>query len=277
MKNSMKPHPIRQPLFLTAFLVLVTILQVTAQMKLALPVEQWKNADEYTVKGRTGILINQKLSFGEYYTTVVDRSWTKGSSSLLGISQGIPTDEQFKKIITSEKVKKSQTLFFNLADSAGNEGRAYCISQFKSKDFTIGNNPVSIVNLFGDVLGIGDSYSSTFYVMIYDVTQTNRWELLLNNAEVQRSSKEYVGYLAKGKEDFYSIHPLSKVVSKKGKEGTMPFGSAGFEIRNSAGEPVAAVSLIDKGVVYLKELNATERILLATACSALLLQEQIGS
>ena len=86
-----------------------------------------------------------------------------------------------------------------------------------------------------------------------------------------------MGYLAKGKEDYYTIRPLSRVVNKKGKEGTMPFGSAGFEIRNRAGEPVAAVSLIDKGMIYLKALDAQEQILLATACSALLLQEEIGS
>lgn len=266
-------------LFFTG-LLLFTLLRITpaqGQLKLALPAGQWKDADEYMVKGRTGIMINQKLLFGEYYTTVVDRSWTKGSSNLSGLSMGVPTDEQFQRIITSEKIRKSQTLFFNLADSSGNEARAYCISQFKSKDFTIGNNPVSVVNIFGDILGIGDSYSSTFYVMIYDATQSYRWELLLNNAEVQSSPKEYVGYLAQGRNNYYSIHPLSKVVNKKGKAGTMPFGSAGFEIRNSAGEPVAAVSLIDRGVVYLKALNPQERILLATACSALLLQEQIGS
>jgi len=69
--------------------------------------------------------------------------------------------------------------------------------------------------------------------------------------------------------------PLSKVVSKKGKVGTMPFGSAGFEIRNQDEAPVAAVSLIDKGVVYLKELTDREKTLLANACAALLLQEQL--
>lgn len=55
----------------------------------------------------------------------------------------------------------------------------------------------------------------------------------------------------------------------------MPFGSAGFEIRNQDEAPVAAVSLIDKGVVYLKELTDREKTLLANACAALLLQEQL--
>lgn len=261
-------------------IILTTVISTVSfsqSMKLALTGKEWTDVSEYTVKGRQGILINQKLLFGPYHTTIVDRSWTKGSSMLTGLSKGVPTDEQFQRIITSEKIKKQQTLFFNLTDSAGNQGRAYCISQFKSEDFTVGNNPNSVINIFGDVLGVGDSYTNTFYVMIYDVAMKERWELLLNNAEAQKSPKEYIGYLAKGKEDYYTIRPLSRVVNKKGKEGTMPFGSAGFEIRNRAGEPVAAVSLIDKGMIYLKALDAQEQILLATACSALLLQEEIGS
>jgi len=32
----------------------------------------------YEVKGKNGWLINQKLSFGEYKTGEVKRSWTKG-------------------------------------------------------------------------------------------------------------------------------------------------------------------------------------------------------
>jgi hypothetical protein len=49
----------------------------------------------------------------------------------------------------------------------------------------------------------------------------------------------------------------------------------GFEIFTKEGEPVAAVSLIDQGVVFLKPLPPAQRILLATTCAALLLQEQI--
>jgi exoribonuclease II len=38
---------------------------------------------------------------------------------------------------------------------------------------------------------------------------------------------------------------------------------------------VAAVSLIDKGMIYLAKTSVEERFLLANACAALLLQEQI--
>ena len=56
----------------------------------------------------------------------------------------------------------------------------------------------------------------------------------------------------------------------------MPFGSAGYQITTKEGKPLAAVSLMDKGVVYLTDLNPEEKLLLATALAALLLQEVIG-
>jgi hypothetical protein len=261
--------------------ILIFVYLIAAQgtmsqsMKLSLEGDEWSGVAEHPVKGRQGILINQKLSFGEYHTLLVDRSWTKGSSSIVGLTQGIPTDQDFQKIITSEKIKKNQTLYFALADSLGNQSRAYCITNFKSKDFTIGNNPNSVINIFGDILGIGDESSNVFYAMFYDAQASNRWELLIDNQAAQIKPKEYKGYLSRGKDDYYTIRPLSKVVSKKGKSGTMPFGSAGFEIRTKDGKAVAAVSMIDKGVVYLTQVSPEEKILLSGVCAALLLQEQI--
>jgi len=260
--------------FVLLFL-LIANLGFSQSMKLALDETEWSGVSEHAVKGRQGILINQKLSFGEYHTLLVDRSWTKGSSSMAGISQGLPTDEDYKKLITSEKVKKNQTLYFALADSLGNQARAYCITNFKSKNFTLGNNPNSVVNIFGDILGVGDESSNIFYAMIYDAQASNRWELMIDNQEAQARPKAYTGYLSKNKDEYYTIKPLSRVISKKGKVGTMPFGSAGFEIRTKDGKAVAAVSMIDKGIVYLAAVSPEEKILLSGVCAALLLQEQI--
>lgn len=258
-------------------LTLTGVMCRAQSMKLALEGEEWSGVEEYPVAGRQGILIKQKLSFGEFHTLVVDRSWTKGPSVSIGLSQGLPTDADYKRIVTSEKIKKKQTLYFSLADSLGNEARAYCMTDFKSKDFILGDNPVSIINIFGDILGVGDESSSFFYARIYDAQNSQAWELMLDNQEAQAKPKTYVGYLSKSKDEYYTIKPLSKVVSKKGKAGMMPFGSAGFEIRNKDGKALAAVSLIDKGVVYLTDMSPEERVLLSGALAALLLQEQIGS
>lgn len=246
-------------------------------MKLALEGAEWIGVAGYSVSGRQGIMIKQKLSFGEFHTLVVDRSWTKGSSFSMGLSQGIPTDSDYKRIVTSEKIKKKQTVYFALADSLGNQARVYCMTDFKSKDFTLGDNPNSIVNIFGDILGVGDESSNFFYARIYDAQGQEAWELLLDNQEAQAKPKTYEGYLSKSKDEYYIIKPLSKVLSKKGKTGIMPFGSAGFEIRNKDGKALAAVSLIDNGFVYLNDMSPEERMLLSGVLAALLLQEQIGS
>lgn len=268
---------VRIGMIVFAALTLAGVKGSAQSMKLALVGEEWKGVKEYPVAGRQGIMIKQKLSFGEYHTLIVDRSWTKGSSFSWGLAQGMPSDPELKQIIGSEKIKKKQTVYFALADSAGHQARAYCMTDFKSKDFTLGDNPNSIINIFGDILGVGDESSNFFYARIYDAQGQQAWELLLDNEQVQAKPKTYEGYLSKSKEEYYVIKPLSKVVSKKGKTSIMPFGSAGFEVRSKEGKALAAVSLIDKGVVYLSEMSPEERILISGVLAALLLQEQIGS
>jgi hypothetical protein len=258
-------------------LLLLACSQVTwsQSMKLALEGDEWKDVLEYPVSGRQGILIKQKLSFGEYHTLMVDRSWTKGSSSYSGLTQGIPTDAEFRTILANKHVKKSQTIYFELADSLGNLAKVYCATNFNSKNLVIGDNPNSLLNIFGDLLGVGDASSNIFYGMIYDRQGGNRWELILDNKQAQSSPGMNAGYLARSKDVYYSIKPLSRLISKKGRVGTMPFGSAGFEIRTREGIAVAAVSRMDKGIVYLTKVSPEEKILLAGVCAALLLQEQI--
>jgi len=257
------------------FIAAISVFNLSAQnIGLALEGDAWATVKEYPVKGRSSH-INQKLTFGPFKTVDIDRSWTKGSLATSGLTQGILTDETYKKIITTDHISKKQTLYFALTDSANNRTGAYCISQFNAKDFNIGNNPNSVFNLLLDLSGKGGKSSSLFYVMLVNVGTQERWELLLDNRAGQQS-QAYEGYLAKSKDEYYIVKPVNRIKTKKGKTGTMPFGSAGYQITNKEGKPLAAVSLMDKGVVYLTDLNQEEKLLLATVLSALLLQEVIG-
>lgn len=244
-------------------------------MGLALEGDEWNSVRALPVKGRTGILIKQKLSFGEYRTGIVDRSWSKGTALTKGVSVGTPTDEFYQKVITTDVVDKNQALFFSLEDEAGNQSRAYCVSRFHSRDFNIGNSPVSALNLLLDIAGKGGESSSVFFVKIYGEDPQDGWELFIDNQQGVQEPDAYTGYLVQNNGEHYTLTPATKVKSRKGKIGRMPFGSAGYEIRRGNGQAVAAVSLIDQGIVYLQDVDAKERILLATACAALLLQEQI--
>jgi len=221
-------------------------------------------ATEMPVKGKNGILINQKLSFGEFKTQKVNRSWTEGSSMNGGAM----------KVLWTTYSQKKQSIHFSLDDAAGNQSEVFCLAKVKAEDWTVGENPNSLINIMGDILGIGGKSDNTFAVNIYLSKEPNAWEMILDIQESQRRSKQYVGFLAKSKDNYYTIHPITSV-EKNGKKGILPFGSVGFEIRNKAGVALAAVSLIDNGAVYISSTEPKERFLLANACSALLLHQTL--
>ena len=47
--------------------------------------EELRSKEEFNVKGRNGTRIKQKLSFGNYFTKGIHRSWTRGQSFNAGI------------------------------------------------------------------------------------------------------------------------------------------------------------------------------------------------
>ena len=263
-------HFIRLPFFI--LLIFASQFLNAQSMGLALEGEEWKNVHEYPVKGKNAFLKKQKLTFGDFKTIEVDRSWTKGTQSTSGLTQGVPTDDFYTKIITTDHIHKKQTLYFSLGDDTGEMSKAFCLSRLDVKDFNIGNSPVSAFNLALDLAGPGVESSSIFYTKIFVGPSGQGFELLLDNEAAQAHPKKYVGYLAKNNEEYYTIVPASKVKSKKGKVGSMPFGSAGFTIRNKEGKAMAAVSLIDNGIIYLMDMEPRQRLLLATTCAVLLLR-----
>lgn len=54
--------------------ICIAVLAACSPMNLALQGEDWEGHDMLAVSGRTGILVNQKLAFGEYQTLDVRRS-----------------------------------------------------------------------------------------------------------------------------------------------------------------------------------------------------------
>ena len=260
---------------LSGIAVLVLLAQCRPA-KMALQQEYWPAKEEYKVQGKKGIFSKERLQFVEFYTTQVKRSWTKGSSSKFGIGNGNVTDHDYTNIISIDYIKRKQTVKFSLTDSGNRESEVFCVSNFNTSEVQIGNRPNSILNIGIDVVrSLLSQPDDKYYVQIY--TKSERpWELLVDNVQAQMKPKEYVGYLSQGKDKFYTIVPVRHMEGKDGQPQAILFGSVGFEIRNKEGKPVAAVSKIDRGVVYLQNISAEEKFLLANACAALLLQEVIG-
>ena len=254
-------------------LFLVTIASCTP-FKMTVSDELKASNDEYTVKGRNGILIKQKLSFGEFRTAVVKRSWTSGTSTVRGFGFGYPGTADYTNIISTEYIRRKQTIFFSLMDDEARRSEVYCISRFNAKEFTVGNRENSVFNLALDILGKGGSSESLYYVQLYTAENEKPWQLVIDNQAAQADAKTYTGVLAQDKNHYYTIVPV-RHLEKNGKSSAMPFGSVGFEFRDSEGRAVAAVSMIDNGMVFLAKMGTKERFVLANAAAALLLQQEI--
>jgi len=232
-------------------------------------------SEEMPVSGRQGFLFKQKLLFGEFATTSVKRSWTKGSSYRTGISSGNPTDANYENIISMEYEKKKQTLNFELADGKNNNSEVRCVTKFSSDELIIGNNPNSLLNIGIDILR-GINSSNTFYAQIFINEQAKPWQLLLDNELMQAKPSSYTGLVALDKETYYTLVPVNKLLNKKGEAKKTLFGSVGLALKDRQNRTVATVSLLNKGTVYLNSNDLAERFLAANICAALLLQEQIG-
>lgn len=228
------------------------------------------NNDAMEVKGRSSH-INQKLSFGNYKTTKIKRSWMKGSGGYIGSGFGNPMQEGYVNLIGANYVNKQQTLHYGLTNGT-DTSMIFCVSKFNSEDLLIGKNQNSIFNIGMDIFGGGYKSESGYYVQVFPTVKSSPWQLTLDNEAAQAHPNTYKGLFAKNDKEYYTIHPANKV-EKNGKTGATLFGSMGYEIRNAQGQAVAAVSTMDKGMVYLQKTNEQERFLLANLCSAILLQE----
>ena len=255
-------------LFTTALL-----LAACTPMQPALSIPDTQKKEPLAVKGRQGLLINQKLSFAEFQTTKVKRSWTKGGNSRVGVGNN-PINGVYIDLISKEYIERKQTFSFQLSDSLNNVSDVYGASNFNAENLVLGSNPNSVINVLEDLYGRNDFSENVFYLQVFLNNETQPWELLLDN-QASQANKNYVGFFAKDATHYYTLQPLTKLETKQGPRSTL-MGSVGFEILNPNNEVVAAVSLMDNGLVYLLTEDPNERFLLANLCAALLLQQNIA-
>jgi hypothetical protein len=219
--------------------------------------------ETYDVKGRQGWLLNQHLSFGSYQSSKVNRSWTKGSGFLAGISD----------VVWAGYERKKQTFRFGLNDASSNKSEVFAITKLEGRDITIGGDKVENGAVTNGIFGIELSSSNNFAATI-TVNAGDPWELIVNNELAQERPSEVAGTLRQSKENYYEIVPVRNF-ERNGKSHKVIAGSIGYEFRNRLGQTVAAVSLLDNGRVYFGNISNEEKFLLANACAALLLQESI--
>jgi hypothetical protein len=234
-----------------------------------------QSAERMDVKGRQGWMLNEKLSFGEYRTVSLKRSWTKGSGAFAGWTVYKPGYTEIENRIGLEYSQRKHSVRFELTDAKQQESAVFCVTKVKSLNFVADRNPNSAVGEVNSVLEIGDDWQNGYWVNIYLKNSEKPWEMVINNNDAQRDRKNYTGFLALDRHTYYTNKPVYKLTNQKGKEVKTIAGSIGFEFLNKEGKAVAAVSTMNEGIVYLEKLPESEKFLLANACAALLLQQQI--
>lgn len=254
--------------------MLVGMLPGCTPMKMSLSDDLKQDVVEYEVKGRQGIRIKQKLSFGDYSTTKVKRSWTRTFSGTDGVGLGGNREGDWLYMISMEHTDKKQTLNFSLQQGT-NTSEVYTVNRFNAHDLHIGKNPNSILNTTLDLLGKGGSSQSLYYAQLFMNADERPWELVLDNQLSQTRPQEYVGYFSKSQSEYYTLVPVTKL-DAKGEARPILMGSIGYEIKNPKGQTIAAVSLMEGGKVYLGNTSPEERFLMANLCTALLLRENIN-
>ena len=254
------------------FLLLAFLVYACTPMKPALSVSE---TTAFPVKGRQGLLINQKLSFGDYKTSKIKRSWTRSGNTRVDLISGQVTDPDYPNLVAMDYANSDQSFYFSISDFSGNAADVYAVSEFHAEDLQIGDNPNSVINILEDLFGGSGFSEDLFYLQVFLNDEVKPWQLLLDNQAAQFTPEDYSGFFALSENEFYALEPITHLNTKKGVKKSLG-GSIGYEIFNKKGESVAAVSLVDNGEVFLHTKDPSERLLLSALCAALLLQEDIA-
>lgn len=109
------------------FICLLFLLSGCESIQPALSVDQ---SEIYPVKGRQGLLIKQKLKFGEYHTSPVKRSWTRGGNTRIDLLSGQVHNPSYPNLVSLDYVNKNQAYYFQMNDGSGNVSDAYAATAF---------------------------------------------------------------------------------------------------------------------------------------------------
>lgn len=239
------------PLFI--MLVLFASSCKTPQMLVDTDLKQTSAA--MPVKGRYGLLIGQKLSFGSYQTGEVQRGWIKS--------------RRFNFLFI-DNTNSKQAINFSLTDSLGNNYTAQCLSKLKKEqtdlDFFLGHSNNPILN---ELMRIDEEYDETFAVTI-EADSSTVWNMLVANRHIVRQRGKYKGLLYSQTQTI-EINPIRHV------EGTkVPFPDViGFEYILD-GKVIGAVETLNKGRIWISpDIDTQLKGILAAASAALLLQTDL--
>ena len=262
--------------------VLIVVSSCTAA-KVSVPASFSGQATKMPVKGINGWQINQHLSFGNYQTSKIKRGWDF-TASVQYTKFKIRPEEALLKVfdINTDNNTNTQRNKFQYTIEDGNlVAEVYATEKFKEKQLVYKSNNPWICNASKT-----NKYEYAFTAAIVPLTAKNDepWSLvLLNKYDISKDTarrlfdRPYVeeeGYATNGKENI-AIRPLrlENVTTKNGKE-TKVFGGkmlSGYELQWDGGV-VAIIDILDNNVWLYNDLEPSEKLILSSISSALLLK-----
>jgi hypothetical protein len=240
---------------LTIFISLVVLASACKAPQMLVNPDLKGISPAFAVKGRNGLLVDQKISFGHYTTNEVKRGWIKTHQS---------------NFFFINNQNGEQSIHFTLTDSLGNLYTANCAGNLKKEQTDLGfflghnNNPI-----IGELMKITEEYEETYAATIAADTQTV-WNMLVANRHVVRYKGKYKGLL-------YSQNQTIEINPIRNVEGSsIPFPDViGFEFVLD-GKAIGAVEVLNKGRVWISpNINNQLKGIIATASAALLLQTDL--
>lgn len=202
----------------------------------------------YSVKGRNGFFLKQILSYGPYTTSKVKRGWIKSYNS--------PFTINFRG--SSEKFSFTQYSKDSFA------AEIFCLGKIKSIEY----------KPFSNFWGVPIEYENTFSGSIF-LDENNYWDFIVNNPEAGIGQGQFAssGYAKSNHGLRIDIVPIKKL--SKGKN-IFQIANFGFEFYINE-KPIAAVSTIDKGKVWMdKTIEPELEKTVISLASAILLRSSIG-
>jgi hypothetical protein len=214
---------------------------------------------QHKVKGSQGIRVNQTVSFADFQTQYVERSWNKSRKRAFGLSNGEET------VMIGGKKKKNE-MTFALTSATSGTSEVFMTNALRSRNIFF--NSGDKVQMEAESYRKKDSLLNNCYAQIYLDDAEKPWQMQVNNAEVEMYKEGIVGKIMLNADNYYTVKTVIKTKPKSISK--IPVG---FQFENKQGEIVGAVSLIDNGTIFLKKSNEKEKLLMSSAALVLLLRD----
>ncbi len=265
------------------FLAIIIGLSACTAAKLSVPPQFSSQATKMHVTGLNGWMINQQLTFGNYKTSKIKRGWDFTSSFQYTKFRTSPEEMILRvfNIETDNKSLRQKNKFQYTIEDGNGVAEIYATEKFTEKQLVYKSN-----NPWLGQASQTKKYEYAFTAAILPLAAQNSdpWSLvLINRYDAGRDTarklwdRPYVeeeGYATNGKETV-AIRPLriENVTTKNGKETKVLGGKmlSGYELQMDGGA-VAIIDILDNNIWMYNDLEPSEKLLLSSIASAILLK-----